>query len=149
MGVHRSEYRVLFGDTDGMGIVYNANYLRIFEMARTEWFRELLRSPSEMVERDMYLIVVQAFVHYHSPATYDQILDIDCWIPAEKVKKASFHFDYHVMLRETKKKVATGYTVHALTNRKGKLKRMPEDFQMEVMQLAVKSPPARSKSKYP
>ena len=141
MTVHRSEYRVLFGDTDGMGIVYNANYLRIFEMARTEWFRTLLRKPKDMVENDMYLIVVKAHVNYHLPSRYDDVLSIECWIPKAKVKRASFHFDYRVVIKESGETVATGYTAHALTTRDGKLKRMPKDFHAEVMDLATQNNP--------
>jgi acyl-CoA thioester hydrolase len=32
-------YRVIYGDTDAPGVVYNANYLRYFEIARTEMMR--------------------------------------------------------------------------------------------------------------
>ncbi len=141
MTVHRSEYRVLFGDIDGMGIVYNANYLRIFEMARTEWFRGLLRKPKDMVENDMYLVVVKAHVNYHSPARYDDVLSVECWVPKSKVKRASFRFEYRVTTRETGEVVATGYTMHALTTRLGKLKRMSKEFIGKVGELSVEKTP--------
>ncbi|MCC6158939.1 MAG: acyl-CoA thioesterase [Deltaproteobacteria bacterium] len=140
MGQHRSHYRVIFGDTDGMGIVYNANYLRLFEMARTEWFRELFILPLQMIERDLYTIVVKAFVAYHAPARYDDVLAIDAWIPASKVQRASFRFEYRVTNTVDDRLVATGYTVHALTSREGKLKRMPTEFYEDVLRLAVDRP---------
>ncbi len=31
--------RVIYGDTDQMGVVYYANYFRYFEFARSEYFR--------------------------------------------------------------------------------------------------------------
>ena len=34
-----STYRVIYGDTDQMGVVYYANYLRLFEIGRNEWIR--------------------------------------------------------------------------------------------------------------
>ena len=34
-----THYRVLYGDTDAGGVVYNANYLRLFEIGRTELMR--------------------------------------------------------------------------------------------------------------
>ena len=37
----KAYYRVIFGDTDAMKIVYNANYLRFFEIGRNEFLREL------------------------------------------------------------------------------------------------------------
>ena len=36
---HRCTYRVIYGDTDNMGYAYYANYLRWFEIGRTELFR--------------------------------------------------------------------------------------------------------------
>ena len=38
---HRTEYRVIYGDTDNMGVAYHANYLRWFEIGRAELFRSL------------------------------------------------------------------------------------------------------------
>ena len=33
-------YRVIYGDTDQMGVAYYANYLRWFEIGRTEFMRQ-------------------------------------------------------------------------------------------------------------
>ena len=33
-------YRVIYGDCDSMAIVYYSNYLRLFEIGRTEWLRD-------------------------------------------------------------------------------------------------------------
>ncbi|MEG2199348.1 MAG: hypothetical protein RRY25_03575 [Anaerovorax sp.] len=35
------EVRVLYADTDAMGIVYHTNYIKWFEMGRTEFLRDL------------------------------------------------------------------------------------------------------------
>ncbi len=35
-----SRIRVIYADTDAMGIVYHTNYIRWFEIGRTEWLRE-------------------------------------------------------------------------------------------------------------
>ncbi len=39
MYFHR--YRVAFYDTDAMGVVHHSNYVRIMEVARVAWMREL------------------------------------------------------------------------------------------------------------
>ena len=44
----KCEYRVIFGDTDQMGVVYYANYLRMFEAARAEYWRSLGRSYKDL-----------------------------------------------------------------------------------------------------
>jgi acyl-CoA thioester hydrolase len=38
---HTAQVRVLYADTDKMGIVYNGNYLTYFEIGRTELLRAL------------------------------------------------------------------------------------------------------------
>ena len=37
---HESNYRVSYGDTDQMAVVYYGNYLEFFERARTEMLRD-------------------------------------------------------------------------------------------------------------
>ena len=38
---HEMKYRVLYADTDAMGVMYYANYLRVYEAARGEFMRKL------------------------------------------------------------------------------------------------------------
>ena len=35
-----TEYRVIYGDVDQMGVVYYGNYFRLFEQGRTELLRQ-------------------------------------------------------------------------------------------------------------
>ena len=41
MAYFESTYRVSYGDTDQMGVVYYANYLEFFERSRTEMLRSI------------------------------------------------------------------------------------------------------------
>ena len=52
-------HRVLYGDTDQMGVVYYATYLRFFEGARGEWIRALGLTYAEIEERGIYLPVLE------------------------------------------------------------------------------------------
>ncbi len=69
-------HRVLYGDTDQMGVVYYATYLRFFEGARGEWIRELGLTYAQIEERGIYLPVLEAGVRYLKPARYDDVLEI-------------------------------------------------------------------------
>ena len=51
MLTHRTTCRVIYGDTDKMGVAYHANYLRWFEMGRSEMFRNLGLTYREMEEK--------------------------------------------------------------------------------------------------
>ena len=54
---HATPYRVIYGDTDTMGVVYHANYLRWFEIGRTELFRYLGMPYREIEARGLMLPV--------------------------------------------------------------------------------------------
>ena len=59
-----------------MGIVYYANYLVWFEVARTDLLREHGWTYREMEEAGFALPVVEAHCEYRSPARYDDDIEI-------------------------------------------------------------------------
>ena len=54
--------RVIYGDTDQMGVVYYANYLRFFEGARGHFIRGLGLSYGEIENRGILLPVYEESV---------------------------------------------------------------------------------------
>jgi len=61
----KTEIRVIYGDTDQMGVVYYGNYLRYFEAARNEWLRSKgARWRDIESAHAVYLPVVEAKVSY-------------------------------------------------------------------------------------
>src|SRR6266849_10224417 len=69
--VVEARVRVIYGDTDQMGVVYYANYFRYFEFGRSEYFRRLHRSYRDLELEGSFLPVVEATCHYRAPARYD------------------------------------------------------------------------------
>jgi acyl-CoA thioester hydrolase len=67
--------RVYWEDTDAGGVVYHASYLRYMERARTDWLRALGIDQSALLrdERRQFA-VVEANIHYHRPARFDDML---------------------------------------------------------------------------
>lgn len=117
--------RVLFADTDAMGIVYYANYLRWFETGRVEVMRRRGMAYRELTGKGIHLPVTQASVRYFSPARYDDLLAIHAEI--RECKRASIAFGYRIE-REDGVLLADGETVHAFTDGDGKIVRIPELF---------------------
>jgi acyl-CoA thioester hydrolase len=70
------EHRVIFGDTDQMGVVYYANYLRFFEGARASYWRGQGHSYKDLEAADVALPVVEAHCRYRRPAFYEDLLAI-------------------------------------------------------------------------
>ncbi len=122
----RVELRVIYGDTDQMGVVYYANYLRFFEASRNEFIRSKgLRYRDFEAEYGLRLPVVEAHVSYRQPARYDDLLTIE--IALAETRRASARFEYRVV-RDDGALLATGHTVHACVDLEGRVHRMPPEL---------------------
>ena len=73
---HSVETRVIYGDTDQMGVVYHANYLKYMEVGRTELLRSRGIAYRDVEAMEVLLQVVQVEVKYHRPAQYDDVIEI-------------------------------------------------------------------------
>ena len=121
------EIRVIYGDTDQMGVVYYANYLRYFESGRNEYLRAVgLRYRDFERELGLVLPVVEAHVDYKQPARYDDLLVLETSLT--RVLRASARFDYRI-LRDTAL-IATGHTLHACLTRAGKIRKLPDQLKI-------------------
>ena len=72
-----TKFRVYMEDTDMMGIVFYANYLKFFERARTEWLRERGFSLSVLAKEDISFAVRHVDIDYIAPARIDDILILE------------------------------------------------------------------------
>lgn len=125
MKINISKIRVIYADTDAMGIVYHTNYIKWFEIGRTELLRDMGIYYAVFESRGFNLPLTKAYCHYFLPARYDQVLLIETKI--EYVKRASVKFNCSIWDEQQEKKLVEGYTVHACTNSEGKIVRIPED----------------------
>jgi acyl-CoA thioester hydrolase len=105
-GPFHTPIRVRYQETDAAGVVYYANYLVYFEVARVESLRALGMPITEVERRGVLLPAVSANCTYHSPAHVDDLLDVAMW--ADHVGRASFGFGYEV--RRVADKAAEGAT---------------------------------------
>ena len=60
-----------FEDTDAMGIVYHANYIKYFERARTEWFRSAGLQHMELAALGIGFVIRKADIEWLTPLTLD------------------------------------------------------------------------------
>ncbi len=65
-------HRVLYADTDAMGVMYYANYLRVYEAARGDFIRKLGLSLSEMEQKGIICPAINVNIEYHKFAKFDQ-----------------------------------------------------------------------------
>ena len=106
-----------------MGIVYHTNYIRWFEIGRTELFRDLGILYREVEKTGFNLPLTQVFCHYLLPARYDDIVEVQTDI--EYLKRASIKFSYLIWDENRRNLITEGYSVHACTDNNGKIIRIP------------------------
>ncbi len=119
-----SRLRVRYADTDQMGVVYYANYLVWFEIARTDLLRQAGWTYKEMEADGFSLPVIEAHCEYRQPARYDDLIDVEArgaFVSPVRVK-----FDYRVLRSDVNVLLAEGHTVHASLDSSGRPRRLPQ-----------------------
>ena len=91
---HQTHYRVIYGDTDNMGVAYHANYLRWFEIGRTELLRAWGLPYREIEARGIQLPVAEAHCKYQQPARYDDLLTIEATLDTST--RGGVKIDYRI-----------------------------------------------------
>ncbi len=120
---HRTAYRVIYGDTDRMGVAYYANYLRWFEIGRNELLREAGVPYKEIEGRGIMLPVAEATCKYMVSAAYDDELIIETGIDFSV--RARLKLVYTLYRKADMAVLAVGHTLHACLGENGKVIRPP------------------------
>jgi acyl-CoA thioester hydrolase len=121
-----ARYRVIYGDTDQMGVVYYANYLRWFELGRTEWLRQMGLPYAKIEGMGLRFPVTLASCHYRSPARYDDEVTIETVLFS--MGRASLIFRYKIYRVEIHGLLAEGETRHACVDERGHVTRIPSSL---------------------
>ncbi len=135
--IFKARVRVLYGDTDAGGVVYNANFLRYFEIGRTELMREYVCSYSEIEKLGFVLPVIECWARYKAPAFYDDLLTVETTVAEVSDLKCKFAYRIVRQGKDTDrpKLLVKGYTVHAAVTKEGKLTRLPDEIIEKIKQL--------------
>ncbi|WP_295155700.1 thioesterase family protein [uncultured Brachyspira sp.] len=126
--INKTEIRVIYADTDQMGVVYHSNYFRYFEIGRTELLRELGISYKEMEEKyNIMLPVKEAFADYKISIRYDEIIVV--YTSIEKLKNVSLKLKYEIRSKENENIIySKGYTLHPFVNKRGEIVKPDENL---------------------
>jgi acyl-CoA thioester hydrolase len=116
--------RVRYAETDQMGVVYYANYFVWFEVGRTELLRSLGGTYRDLEANGIFLPVIEASCTYSQASRYDDELDIRT--TGRLLSPVRMEFQYEVVRLADQVTTATGRTVHAALNPRGRPCRLPE-----------------------
>ncbi|AZQ57956.1 acyl-CoA thioesterase [Maribacter sp. MJ134] len=106
-------FRVRYGETDQMGVVYHGNYAQYLEMGRVEWLRKLGISYKEMEENGIMLPVINLNIKYLKSAYYDDLIFVKTIL--KKTPSVRIEFNY-IITNEKEEVLVEANTVLAFMN---------------------------------
>ena len=119
------DLKVHFYNTDEMGVVHHANYIRWFETGRVEFLRSIGITLTEMIEDGYLFPITEISAKYHRSAKFDDDLQLET-IPVA-LTKAKMEFNYKVWRGE--EVLAEGFSQNVFTDSKtGKITRLPAKY---------------------
>jgi acyl-CoA thioester hydrolase len=134
--VFRLHYRIIYGDTDAGGLVYNANYLRFMEMGRTEMMRSHGLPYSKIEQEGIILPVTECYLRYKASGRYDDLISIATSLAELTQYTLRFHYRISCQREESKELLLVkGCTKHACIDRQGKLQPFPENVLVQIRQI--------------
>jgi acyl-CoA thioester hydrolase len=129
MREHTIELRVRYDEVDPMGFVHHSNYLRYFEIGRTELLRASGGCYREMEAAGQLVVVVRVDCRYRRPAKYDDLIRIRTRI--ERVTAAKIIHEYTITRLDdsgVEESLVDATVTLAVIDRNGSLQRVPESL---------------------
>ncbi|MBT8223817.1 MAG: acyl-CoA thioesterase [Eudoraea sp.] len=117
MIINEISFRIRYGETDQMGIVYHGNYAQYLEMGRIEWLRSLEISYKTMEESGVILPVISLQINYKKSAFYDDLITVVTRLKSKPAVRIEFEYEIYNEKREL---LAIANTVLAFMNSKTK-----------------------------
>ena len=124
MPSQKTTCRVIYGDTDKMGYAYYSNYMRWFEIGRTELLRSSGLSYKAVENKGIFIPVSEVHCKFINPVQYDDLLVIETTVDTSV--RGGIKFQYRIYSEDGKITFAKGYTKHACINCDGKVVRPPK-----------------------
>lgn len=122
-----AECKVYYEDTDCMGVVYHANYLRYLERARTEYVEDRLTGIAGYHDRGYFFMVHKMDIVFHSPARLGDLLVVRTWI--ESTTKFRIVVRQIIIKKgEPKDYLVTARVTLVTVNPQGELMAVPREF---------------------
>ncbi len=84
------QYRVLYADTDMMGVVYYGNYGKLFEIGRTEMIREMGMPYLELEKKGIIMPVYSLESRYMNVLRYDELITIETTVKTLPAARMEF-----------------------------------------------------------
>ena len=118
--------------TDQMGIVHHSNYVKFFEVARTEWLRAMGITYAEMERRGVMMPIVDVAVKYRNPALYDELISVTAFVDEAPMARMTFRYEVR---GEDGREIATGSTTLGFIDSQTRRPQRAPQWLLEVIKL--------------
>ena len=114
--------RVHFVETDMMGVVHHANYLRWFEMGRVAYLRAAGVELLDLMAHGVIFPITEVHVKYKNSCTFDDEFEVQTIMT--EFSRAKMDFAYKVIRLADGVVLVEGRTRNLFTNQQGKIIRL-------------------------
>ncbi len=123
--------RVEYHHTDQMGIVHHSNYVKFFEVARTEWLRAIGLTYKEMERRGVMMPIVEVNIKYRQPAYYDELIRVKAMVDELPMARMVFRYEIY---GEDGRDIASGSTTLGFIDSQTRRPQRAPKWLMEVLE---------------
>lgn len=126
-----AQIRVEYHHTDQMGIVHHSNYVKFFEVARTEWLRAIGLTYAEMERRGVMMPIIEVQVKYRQPAYYDELITVRAFVDELPMARMTFRYE---ISGEDGRHIASGLTTLGFIDSHTRRPQRAPKWLMEVLE---------------
>jgi acyl-CoA thioester hydrolase len=114
-----------------MGIVHHSNYIKFFEVARTEWLRASGLTYAEMERRGVMMPIVDVQIKYRQPAYYDELITVRAELKEMPMARITFHYEVR---GENGRDIASGLTTLGFIDKDSRRPQRAPKWLIEVLE---------------
>ncbi len=134
MNINKFSFRVRYGETDQMGVVYHGNYAQYLEIGRVEWLRGIGISYKKLEEEGIMLPVISLSIHFKKSALYDDVITVETML--KKMPSVKIEFHYKIYNERNDLLIEATTFLAFIDKKKNKPMRCP-DFLLQKMAAAL------------
>ncbi|MCK5311206.1 MAG: acyl-CoA thioesterase [Desulfobacteraceae bacterium] len=128
---HIFNFRVPLSYFDMAGVIYNGNYLDIYDQARDAYLRDIGFSYTKLYkEANCHLSVVEVNIKYRQPVYYDELIEIITKV--KKIGTKSLIFDQMLYKEQRQQLCNTATFALVCTNSSRKPVSLPEELKAAI-----------------
>lgn len=112
--ISTKEIQLSYADTDMMGVIYHANYLKWFELGRTNFIEDLGYHYLDMERVGYYAPVYHVSVTYKKPVRYGDKVFVKTWVEENRGLKTVYGY---TIVNDSQEICAEGSTTHIIVKK--------------------------------